>query len=139
MPSIKLVKKSGLRAAQAHKPGAPITGDFQLVDNGNQSFTVQGIDAAGNPVDLTSTFTLSVSSGDTARVTVGAMTGMTFSLSAVGPLTLPGVPAVIAVVATAIPPVTAGPFTASLPVDVVPGTPTGVQIVPVPNAITITS
>jgi hypothetical protein len=140
MASIKMIKKSpGLVAAKPWQAGTAPTGDFQLVDNGNQSFTVQGIDAAGNPVDLATTFTITVSASDTTKVTVGPITGMTFSLAAVGPLTTPGQPVLVTVVATATPPVTGGPFTATLPVDVVAGGPAGIQVVPVPNAIKITS
>jgi hypothetical protein len=137
--TIKLVKKTpGMKAAAPAKAGA-VTGDFQLLDNGNGSFTVQGIDAAGNPVDLSTTFTLAVTSSDTTKVTVGPIVGMGFTLSAVGPLSTPGTPVVITAVVTAIAPVTAGPFTATLPVDVVSAGPTGISIVPVPSAITITS
>jgi hypothetical protein len=139
MPSIKLVKKAGLKAGRVMTVRDPISGDFILVDNGNQSFTVQGVDAAGNPVDLTTTFTLAVSSSNTTLVTVGSVTGMTFSLVAVGPLSVPGSPVMVTVVATGIPPVTAGPFTATLAVDVVAGGATGIQIVPNPTSITITT
>lgn len=76
----KWAKKSKLmKAAAPHKPGDPIA-SFQMTDNEDGTATVNGVNAVGDVLDLSSTFTLSpVPVSDTpAVVSVDAPVGMTF-------------------------------------------------------------
>ena len=124
MGSIKLVKKSGLKKS-AGKPGPVKAGDFILVDNQDDTCTVQGTDAGGNPVDISSVATITAASSDTSKLTVDPPSGMTFAMHAVGPLGHSDVTVVATWNDGSI-----GPFTATLPVDIIAGGPTGIQIVP---------
>ena len=103
--------------------------DFVFVDNQDDTCSVIGQDAGGNPVDISAVATLSVSSSDTTIVTVDPPTGMTFAMHAVGKVSVPGSPVQITAKATwndgSI-----GPFTFVLPVDVISGGATGIKIVP---------
>lgn len=122
-------KSAGVTARSGVKAG-PIA-DFQFVDNGDSTCTVSGVDAAGNPSDISTVATLAPppTSSDTTLVTVDAPSGMTFAMHAVGPLSTPGSPVIIAVTATWNDG-SLGPFTFDLPVDVVSGGVTGIQVVP---------
>lgn len=111
------------------KIGATPVVDFQFIDNGDDSCTVFGVDGAGNQADISAVATLAVTSSDTTVVTVDAPTGMTFVMHAVGKLTAAGSPIQITAVATWNDG-SLGPFSFSLPVDVVAGAISGVTIVP---------
>jgi hypothetical protein len=127
--TVKLVKKSSSsKKATKFTPGAVAT-DFQFVDNGDSTCTVNGVDGAGNPVDISTVATITASSSDTTLVTVDAPSGMTFGMHAVGPLSTPGTPVAIAVVATWTDG-SKGPFSFTLNVDVIAGGPTGIIVVP---------
>jgi hypothetical protein len=131
MASIKLVKASkGMKPAAKAAAGAVIS-DFVLVDNQNSTCTVFGVDAAGNQVDISALATLSPAptSGDTTIITVAAPTGMTFNMTATGKLSTPGTPVQITATAT-FNSGTPGPFSFSLPCDVIAGAAAGVVIVP---------
>jgi hypothetical protein len=133
-PTIKLIKKSALPTARAGAAKATATApksvsDFVLVDNENDTLTIMGIDAAGNPVDISSVATIAASTSDPTILTADPPTGMTVKMTAVGKLSTPGAPVVLTVVATWNDG-SVGPFTATLPVDVVAGGPTGILIVP---------
>jgi hypothetical protein len=133
-PTVTMVKKSTLKGAALPKKAATPPVDFQLVDNGDSTCTVYGVDASGAQVDISSVATITASSSDTTKVTVAPPVGMTFVMSAVGPLTTPGSPVTITVVATW----TAGgvgPFTFTLEVDVIAGGPTGIIVVPGPVTV----
>lgn len=135
-PTIKYVKKT-----PAHKAAGPLragttTTDFILLDIGNQQFQIQGVDAAGNPTDLSTTFVITASVSDSTTATC-SVSGTIVTLTAVGPLTVPGMPNVLTVTATAIPPLVAGPFNATLDFDVVTSPTTGIVPVPIPSSITI--
>ena len=126
MANIKLVKKSALKKTSA-KAGPVV--DFTLADNGDDTATVWGTDAAGNLADISAVATIAVTSSDTTIITVDPPSGVTFAMHATGKLSTPGTPVNIAVVATwkdgSI-----GPFNFTLPVDVVAGPVSGVIIVP---------
>lgn len=124
-----LVKKSALKKPlmAAKKAGAVV--NFQFVDNEDSTCTVNGVDAAGNTVDIDTVATITVSSGDTTVITVDSPVGMTFAMRAVGKLSTVGTPVQVSVTATWTD-AAAGPVSFSLPVDVVAGKASGVVIVP---------
>lgn len=127
--TVTLVKKSALKHKGTSKlaRGVKAPGDFVFVDNEDDTATVQGIDAAGNPVDISGVATLAVTSSDTSIVTVDAPVGMQFKMSAVGPVTAS--PVTISATATWNDG-SSGPFKFDLPVTVIAGGPTGIKIVP---------
>ena len=121
VPRIALVKKGNAAPFKGRAAGAAATSDFVLIDNLNDTATISGVDAAGNPVDISNVATIAVTSSDTSILTIDpAPSGMTFGMKTTGKLTVAGSPVTITVVATwkdgSI-----GPFTATLPVDVVSG------------------
>jgi hypothetical protein len=125
---MRLVSKGkASKIKSSAKPSAVV--DFQLVDNGDDTCTVWGVDKAGNQADISSVATIVASSSDTSIITVDPPAGVTFAMHATGKLSTPGSPVSIAVTATwkdgSI-----GPFSFTLPVDVVAGVTTGVVIVP---------
>jgi hypothetical protein len=131
MPTIKLVKKSAQKKPAARAAaGAPAV-DFVLQDNGDDTCTVLGVDAAGNSLDISgvASLTPAPTSSDTTVLTVDAPIGMTFAMHAVGKLSTPGTPVVVTAVA-AWTDGSKGPFTVTLPVDVTAGPAGGVVIVP---------
>jgi hypothetical protein len=129
---VRLMSRAMLpKTIAPHPVGAPLS-DFILVDNQNASCTVLGVDAAGNPTDISGVATLTVTSPTPGTISVGPITGMTYNLKAMGPL-VTGLQ--IVDVATwndgSI-----GPFSFIDPCDVVTGPTTGLQInhgVPVSN------
>jgi hypothetical protein len=129
MAKMTVKKKSSLKGAPPAKagPGKPAgaPGDFILIDNEDDTCTVQGADAAGNPVDISGVATITATSDNPAILTVDPPQGMTFAMHAAGPLG----GATVSVVATWNDG-SVGPFTASLPVDVQAGGATGLRIVP---------
>lgn len=130
-PKISCMKASAqkAKAKSAAAPG-PVQ-DYVFLDNEDNTMTVQGVDAVGNPVDISSLATLSPppTSSDPSVVTVDAPTGMKFAMHAVGKLSTPGTPVQITTTATWNDG-SKGPFTFTLPVDVTSGGATGIQIVP---------
>jgi fructose 1,6-bisphosphatase len=102
--------------------------DFKLVDNGDDSLTVMGVDKGGNDSDLTGLVDVAWSSSDPTIVTVDA-TGVTSAMHAVGPISVPGTPVVITAVVTW-KDGSVGPFTGTMPVDVIGGAAVGLKIVP---------
>lgn len=131
MATIKLLKKSQTRRiSMPLKKGATVT-DFALQDNGDDTCTVLGVDAAGNTVDISAVVTLDPppTSSDTSIITVDPPQGMTFAMHATGKLSTPGTPVIVTATATWQDGST-GPFAFDLPVDVVPGPVTGVVIQP---------
>lgn len=133
-PRVSLVKASARSfAAPLKKAGAgaaPVV-DFQFLDNQDDTCTVLGVDGAGNTLDISTVATLTPApaSSDTSIVTVDAPTGMTFAIHATGKLSTPGTPVNIAVTATWNDG-SLGPFSFTLPVDVITGGPTGIQVIP---------
>ena len=129
MTSVTLVKKSFALGAKP-KPFAPhMKGslDFQLVDNGDTTCTVRGIDKAGNPVDIFGVATIAVTSSDPSKVTVDLPKDLTFGMHAVGPLTAS--PVVINTVATWNDG-SLGPFSFDLNVTTVAGPAGDIMVVP---------
>lgn len=137
MASVSLGKPSK-KAPHAAAQGAAVI-DFVLQDNQNDTLTVHGVDAVGNPVDISAVASLTPppSSSDVSILTVSAPTGMTFSMSATGKLSTPGSPVNITATVT-FNDGTIGPFTAQLPCDVTAGPAAGVIIVPGTPTIIVT-
>ena len=122
----KMTQTAGAKPA-AIKAGASVA-DFVLIDNQNDTCSIFGVDAGGQQVDISSVATLAVTSSDPTIITV-TVTGMTFKMVATGKLSVPGTPVNLVATATW----TAGgvgPFSFTLPCDVVAGAVTGIVIVP---------
>ena len=123
MATVKLVKKSAMKAAA--KPGAkaaPAT--FNIVDNGDDTFTVGGVDAGGNPVALASPpVTITCVSDNTSVLTVDPPVGVGSAIHAVGPVGS----ANLTIVATWSDS-SDGPFTIVQPVTVTGGAAAGLTI-----------
>ncbi len=86
-PKITCVKKS---AAKKAAPGAKAAGpmrDFLLMDNEDSTFTVFGVDAGGNQVDIApvATLTPAPTSSDATILTVDPPSGMTAKVHALKP------------------------------------------------------
>jgi len=131
MKSFKLLKKSLLKAPlKAAAKGVGVGPDFILIDNQNDTATVAGIDSVGNPTTLDPNIvSITVSSSDMTILTVGTPTGLTFPFSTTGKLSVPGTPVVLTATATWSDG-SVGPFTGTLPVDVVAGPTSGVIVIP---------
>ena len=126
MATVKLVKKGGMRASRPLAKGQKV-GDFALQDNQDDTFTVLGIDAAGNAVDISAVATLTPppSSSDPSILTVDSPSAMVFAGHTTGKL------GHVEITATATwNDGSIGPFSFTLPVDVIPGPVTGVTIQP---------
>lgn len=113
------------------RPAMAIKGDvmneFHFVDNGNGTYAVEGVSAAGNVVDISNVATIAVTSADPSKVAVDPpVSGMTFGLKAVGPVTID--PVEISVVATWNDG-SVGPFSFTAPATVVAGPAAGVRVV----------
>lgn len=124
-------KKSKMKkAAIPHKAGMAAVTEFQFTDNEDGTATVNGLNAAGDVLDLSATYTLTPpeTSDNSAVVTVDPPVGMTFGYHGLSVGT-----ANITAQATQNAGVTpvAGPFAYTLPMNCVSdGTPTGVIINP---------
>ncbi len=104
-------KGSGVKAAAPAKVG-DVADSFVLLDNQDNTLTVQGVSKAGNPVDISRVATIAVTSDSPAILTVDAPTGMTVAFHAVGPVGT----ANLTIVATWNDPAAGiGPFTIVLP------------------------
>ena len=125
-PKVKLVKKGAMKAAAKASAAGPVV-DFVLQDNQNDTVTILGADAAGNPVDISSVATLTAVSSDPTKVTVSTPSGMTATETAVGPLTVAGSPVAVSFTATWNDG-SLGPFTVVDSVDVVNSPAGGVVI-----------
>jgi hypothetical protein len=84
MASVRLVKRAAARAAAPGAKAGPVV-NFNLIDNEDLSFTVQGADAAGQPVDVSGVATLACVSNNTAAMTADAPAGMTVLTHALSP------------------------------------------------------
>jgi len=128
-PKVSLTQKpQGGQRPTAARPGAAVA-DFNLQDNGDDTCTVLGVDKAGNPVDISQVATIASTSSDTSILTVDPPQGVTFAMHATGKLSTPGTPVQVTVTATW-KDGSVGPFTFTLPVDVVAGPAAGVEIQP---------
>jgi hypothetical protein len=79
---MRMISKPTTSALKAAPKAAASTQTLALADNSNGTATVYGIDEVGNPVDISSVATLTVSSDTPAVATVGTPTGMTFPYAA---------------------------------------------------------
>jgi hypothetical protein len=128
MAKMNLTKTSpgGKKTAKA-LGGTPIT-TFNLQDNGNGSFTVLGVDAAGNQVDISAVATLAVTGGDPTILST-TVTGMTFVATAATPPPAVGASTTLTLTATwndasaGI-----GPFTATLTGTITAGNAVGIVV-----------
>jgi hypothetical protein len=138
---VRLSKAQGLKKAAKSVKGDLIS-SFVMLDNEDDTYTVSGIDAAGNPVDISAVATLTPAptSDNTSVLTVDApdpANPMTFAVHAVGPL---GVANVLATATWN--DGSLGPFSFTLPttvqagpaggIEIIPGTPTVRQATPPP-------
>jgi hypothetical protein len=122
VPTVKLVKKSALKSAKPGAKAAP--GMFSIVDNGDDTFTVGGVDAGGNPVALASPpVTITAVSDNTSVLTVDPPVGVGSAIHAVGPVGS----ANLTIVATWSDG-SDGPFTIVQPITVAGGAATGLSI-----------
>lgn len=118
-------KKPGVQAAPKAKAGDPVV-EFQIQDNQDATFTVFGVNAQGNQLDINGVATLQVASDNTPILTVDPPTGMTSAMHAVNPVGKANVTATVTWNDGSI-----GPFSFTLPVDVIANPQaTGVIIVP---------
>lgn len=121
-------KAPGAPKFAAAPAGAPLAG-FNLQDNGDDTFTVVGTDAAGNPVDIAAVATLTATSDKPAVVTVDPPKGMTSAVHAAVPAPKPGDTATVTLVATW-KDGSVGPFTVAWPLTITAGGPTGITVTP---------
>ena len=96
MFNVCLTKRSASARSVARAARGSAVASFQLQDNGDDTCTVLGVDAAGNALDISSVATLTPppTSSDTTILTVDPPTGMTFNMYATGKLSTPGSPVV---------------------------------------------
>lgn len=131
--SVTCVKKSKAPRIPIKKAAStPVVG-FTLIDNEDCSFTVFGVDAAGNQLDISALATLAVSSDTVAVLTVATPVGMTGIMTAVGPAGTANLTLVATWNDGSV-----GPFTILWPITVTAGPATGVVVVPgVPTVIPV--
>lgn len=124
----KLTKKGpGVRAAKPAPRGAGVT-EFNLQDNGDNTFTVLGTNAAGNELDISGIASLQASSDNPAVITVDPPQGMTVGIHApTSPAPQIGQTANVTLTAT-FNDGSVGPFTISLPGTITAGPVTGVAV-----------
>ncbi len=125
MAKVCLVKASAGKKPAA-KSAKAVPGDVFLLDNEDDSFTVQGSDAAGNAVDISSVATIAVASSDSSALSLDAPVGMTCQMHALKP-TAPNAPVIVTITANWADG-SLGPFVALLPVDVKGTAATGLLI-----------
>jgi hypothetical protein len=104
--------------------GSPAPPALVLMDVNDDSFTVQGVDAAGAPVDISAVATIAVTSDTPTVLSVDPPVGMTCAIHAL----LPGT-ATLTITATWNDG-SAGPFTVTWPITVTGGPATGLIITP---------
>ncbi len=127
---------NAVKKAALHAKGSLIS-SFVMFDNDDDTFTVSGVDAAGNPVDISAVASLTPAptSDNPSVLTVGPPVGMTFPVAAAGPLGVANVTATATWGDGSL-----GPFAFTLPVtiqagaaggiEIIPGTPSVIQVVP---------
>lgn len=126
----KLAKKpAGMKAAAKAKAGAAPPVAFQLTDNGDLTFTVHGVDAAGAVVDISAVATLQASSDNPAVVTVDPPVGMSSAVHAAVPAPAVGATANVLLTAT-FNDGSVGPFTITWVQNIVAGGVTGIEVSP---------
>ncbi len=125
-----LTKKKHGATAQKFKAGSPTPVQLNLQDNGDDTFTVMGVDSAGNTVDISAVATMTVTSDNTGTVTVDPPVGMTSAIH------VPTAPAP-KVSATANVTITVtwtdgsvGPFTIVWPINITGSPATGIVVTP---------
>ena len=126
---VAMTKKTQHAAAKALKAGSPVPIQFNLQDNGDDTFTVLGVDAAGNTVDISGVASLQASSDAPAVVTVDAPSGMSSAIHAATPAPAVGATANITLTVTWTDG-SVGPFTITWPVNIVAGPATGIVVQP---------
>jgi len=83
--TVSLVKKSSAKKVSKGS-GAKAAGTaFIILDNQDDTCTVQGVDAGGNPVDISTVASLSVTSDTPAVLSVDPPNGMTFAMHGLTP------------------------------------------------------
>jgi hypothetical protein len=85
--TVELVKKGAASAKllKASAAAGPVVG-YQILDNGDATFTIFGKDSAGNRIDISGVATAAATSDAPTIVTVDAPVGMTSAIHAVGPV-----------------------------------------------------
>lgn len=124
---VKMMKKSAIGNKSKAVPAAGPPAALILLDNEDDTGTLMGETKGGNLVDISAiaTLTPAPSSADPTTVTVAPTTGMSFKVSAVGPVT----PAPIPVTVTATwNDGSVGPFSIDIPVTVNAGPVGGVAV-----------
>jgi hypothetical protein len=124
--TVKLMKHGAGKMA-VHKVGDAALTSFAIMDNQDDTYTVSGVDAVGNPVDISAVASLTPapSSDNLAVLTVDAPAGMTFAVHALGPLGVANVLATATWTDGSL-----GPFAFTLPTTVTAGPAGGVVITP---------
>lgn len=124
MSSVKCIQSGSKAGSLAVQKAAKDPTPDILIDNQDQSFTLNGVDSQGASVDISTLATITAESDNTDVITVDPPAGMTVQGHAV----LPGT-ATITFVAT-FNDGSIGPFTVDLPVTVTAGGPTGLIVTP---------
>jgi hypothetical protein len=128
-----VVKKAVARMSATLKPGAAPPPSFSILDDGQGGFTVVGTDAAGNQVPIPAgSATLTLASSDStpaAYINFSTPVGMSFTASAVGPVTPAPVTLTATVTWTAAPIPAGSPFSGTAAFSVVLDAVTGVAVV----------
>jgi hypothetical protein len=129
---VKLTKvpKGATKMSAKVTPRAAPAG-FNLQDNGDDTFTVLGADAAGNTLDISAVATLTAVSDTPAVVTVDPPTGMTSAIHAAVPAPKVGATANITLTATWNDTTLGiGPFTITWPISITAGPAGGIVVTP---------
>jgi hypothetical protein len=120
-------KSSSAKTATKASRGAAPPVNFNLQDNGDDTYTVFGVDAAGNQVDISTVATLAAVSDTPAVVTADAPVGMTGAFHAATPAPAINATATLTITATWTDG-SVGPFVISQPLTIVAGPAAGVAI-----------
>lgn len=126
---VRMTKKSpGMKAAQKAPKGAGVT-EFNLQDNGDETYTVLGADAAGNTFDISGVASITATSDNPAVVAVDTPGPTTFGAHAAQPAPSVGATAKVSVTATWTDG-SVGPFTIDLGFTIQAGPVSGIVAVP---------
>jgi hypothetical protein len=127
--TLNIVKKVSFAAASVakatkadFKAGTPVP--FDIMDNGDQSYTLFGRSAAGNRVDITGLVTVTAVSDNTAALTVDPPTGPKVQTHAIGPVGTANVANVVTWNDGSV-----GPFSIDLVATIKAGAATGLDVV----------
>jgi len=127
-----IVKKSSLKGIKGSIKAASKTVsvvNFQILDNEDDTFTIQGTDSAGNALDISGVATLTDSSSDvTTAAFIDPPAGMVSTAQFLKP-TVAGSPVVLTFTATWTDG-SVGPFTITVPVDITGSVATGLIATP---------